>query len=286
MPRRARARCAGRCGPAAGRTSASSSPRRGRREFALSAATARGSRSTKTARRAPRDSASIPARPCPRRGRGPCLPAARASRTAPPGRGRSSGAWRPDGAEQAPAEAPGDDPHVSPPRLRLEVRERAGQQARAPDARGRGRRPAAPAPGCARRAARRPQAAAPKRNRASPDCRVPVSPSPRSSRSISARRKPSECSASAFIRADSLAEQQAQRRVLAPPARPRSWWSLGDAVALGVLHDDHARVGDVDADLDDRGGDEHVGLPAAKTPSRPPCRARSGARGSGSRGSP
>ena len=99
-----------------------------------------------------------------------------------------------------------------------------------------------------------------KRKRARPDWRVPVSsPSPRSSRSISASAKPSACSASALQALGLLrAEEQAQRRVLAAADAPAQLVQLRDAVALGVLDEHHGRVRHVDADLDDRRRHEHV----------------------------
>ena len=54
-------------------------------------------------------------------------------------------------------------------------------------------------------------------------------------------------------------EEQAQRLVLAAADPPAQLVQLGDAVALGVLDDHHGGVRDVDADLDHRRGDEHVG---------------------------
>jgi hypothetical protein len=47
--------------------------------------------------------------------------------------------------------------------------------------------------------------------------------------------------------------------VLAAPDAPAQLVQLRDPVALGVLDEHHRRVGDVDADLDHGGGDEHVG---------------------------
>ncbi len=39
---------------------------------------------------------------------------------------------------------------------------------------------------------------------------------------------------------------------------------LGDAEAVGIEHHHHGGVGDVDADLDHGGGDEHLDLPVAE----------------------
>ena len=65
------------------------------------------------------------------------------------------------------------------------------------------------------------------RNCARPDWRVPsISPSPRSSRSISASLKPSRCWASARSRGDSFGPKRMQTDACAPrPIRPRSWCS-------------------------------------------------------------
>ena len=54
-------------------------------------------------------------------------------------------------------------------------------------------------------------------------------------------------------------EQQAQRLVRAAADPPAQLVQLRDPVALGVLDEHHRGVGDVDADLDHRRGDEHVG---------------------------
>ena len=64
-------------------------------------------------------------------------------------------------------------------------------------------------------------------NACMPDWRTPsISPSPRSSRSISARRKPSECWAIACSRRDSLGPKSRHTESYCPrPIRPRSWWS-------------------------------------------------------------
>ena len=64
-------------------------------------------------------------------------------------------------------------------------------------------------------------------NWASPDWRVPsISPSPRSSRSISASLKPSRCSPSARRRGDSFGPNSTHTDGCSPrPMRPRSWCS-------------------------------------------------------------
>ena len=133
-----------------------------------------------------------------RRGRGRARrPAARASRTAPRGRGRPSAASPAPGGrlQPAPAEAAGDDAHGASrrdrqpaPRRRGRALQRVGEQhvlgrgelgvgVQQRRARRCGRGPAA-SPSSGRRA---------KRKAARPDWRVPISsPSPRSSRSISA----------------------------------------------------------------------------------------------------
>ena len=48
--------------------------------------------------------------------------------------------------------------------------------------------------------------------------------------------------------------------MLAAPDATAQLVQLGDAEALGVLDEHYGRVGDVDADLDDGRGDEHVGF--------------------------
>ena len=99
------------------------------------------------------------------------------------------------------------------------------------------------------------------RNWARPCWRVPSSsPSPRSSRSISASSKPV---ASRRQRPQPRrvlgAEQQAHRRVLAAADPAAQLMQLRDPVALGVLDEHHGRVRHVDPDLDHRRRDEHVG---------------------------
>ena len=54
-------------------------------------------------------------------------------------------------------------------------------------------------------------------------------------------------------------EQQAQRLVLAAADPAAELVQLRDPVAIGVLDEHHGRVRDVDADLDHRRGDQHVG---------------------------
>ncbi len=78
----------------------------------------------------------------------------------------------------------------------------------------------------------------------------------------------------------------------APPADPApELVELGDAEAVGV-EDDHDRgVGDVDADLDHRRGDQHVerarrGTGPSSAPSRPASAARAAGRGAGPASSP
>ena len=127
----------------------------------------------------------------------------------------------------------------------------------------------------ARRAAARRRGTGPARSGGSPTS----SPSPRSSRSISARRKPSACVGQRPQPRRALGpEQQAQRRVLAAADPAAQLVQLGDPVALGVLDQHHRRVGDVDADLDHRGGDEHVGARRPRTRASPPA-SRPGAAG-------
>ena len=120
-------------------------------------------------------------------------------------------------------------------------RPRRAARARARRAPGRRRGSPARAHPARARAARRPRAAARPGTAARPDWRVPsISPSPRSSRSISASLKPSRCSASARSRARLLGpEQQAQRLVRAAADPPAQLVQLRDPVALGVLDEHH-----------------------------------------------
>ncbi len=86
------------------------------------------------------------------------------------------------------------------------------------------------------------------------------SPSPRSSRSISRELEAvGVLGERAQPRGGLRAEQQADRRVLAAPDAAAQLVQLADAVALGALDEHDRRVGDVDADLDHRRRDEHVG---------------------------
>ena len=85
---------------------------------------------------------------------------------------------------------------------------------------------------------------------------------PRSSRSTSASRKPSRSRAIASSRGQRLrvAEQDAERRVLAAADPAAQLVELREPVALGLLDHHHGRVGHVDADLDHAGGHQHVGV--------------------------
>ena len=53
-------------------------------------------------------------------------------------------------------------------------------------------------------------------------------------------------------------EQQAQPGEAAAADPPAQLVQLRDPVALGVLDEHHCGVGDIDPDLDHRGGDEHL----------------------------
>ena len=57
-----------------------------------------------------------------------------------------------------------------------------------------------------------------------------------------------------------LREQQAVRLLAAPPHAAAQLVELREAEALGALDDHDGRVGHVDADLDEAGGDEHLDL--------------------------
>ena len=116
------------------------------------------------------------------------------------------------------------------------------------------------------------------RNWRRPDWRVPTSsPSLRSSRSISASRKPSEWATSARSRAaPGRADQEAASPVLAAPDAAAQLVQLGDPEALGVLDQHHGRVRHVDPDLDHRRRDEHLGAPGGERRHRLPA-SRAGA---------
>ena len=81
-----------------------------------------------------------------------------------------------------------------------------------------------------------------------------------------------------------VAEQDAERGVLAAAHPPAQLVQLRQAVALGRLDQHHGRVRHVDAHLDHARGHEHVGLAARRTsPSRPPSASTASARGSAPR---
>ena len=92
-------------------------------------------------------------------------------------------------------------------------------------------------------------------------------PSPRSSRSRSARTNPSVVDCDGLEPRDAvgrggLAEQVAPRRERAASDAAAQLVQLGDAEAVRVLDHHHRRVGDVDADLDHRRRHQHVHLAA------------------------
>ncbi len=103
----------------------------------------------------------------------------------------------------------------------------------------------------------------------SPDWRAPRSwPSPRISRSRSASSNPSfvatiASSRSVAVLGELLAgarHEEAVRLICAPPHPAAKLVELGEAEAIGLLHDHDRGVRDVDADLDDRRRDEDVDL--------------------------
>ena len=118
------------------------------------------------------------------------------------------------------------------------------------------------------------------RKRGSPLWRVPrISPSPRSVRSTSASLKPSRSVAIASSRRRArlrrrVAEQDAERLVLAAAHAAAELVELREAVALGPLDDHHRRVRHVDPDLDHAGRDEHVGGAGGEPLHRPRLLAR------------
>ncbi len=98
------------------------------------------------------------------------------------------------------------------------------------------------------------------------------SPSPRRSRSTSARRKPSVESTSAWSRvcADSVSSslragnEQAVRLLRPAPDPAAQLVQLGEPEPVGLLDDHDRRVRDVHADLDHRCRDEDVQFPAGE----------------------
>ena len=240
-----------------------------RGDVAPMTAAARASFSTNVALAAPRESASRPSAPEP----------AKASRTRSPSSGpsiansdsrtrslvgrvcRPGGAWR-SGARRTgrrrSAHAGIASRSISPWRSRSASREQHGS---GPVSSGSESTISRAVPR-ARSSSSTSSGMRAKRNAARPDWRTPVSsPSPRRPRSISASRKPSSCSRAPAAAADSFGpEEQAQRLVLAAADAPAQLVQLRDPVALGVLDEHDRGVGHVDADLDDRRGDEDVGL--------------------------
>ncbi len=247
------------------------------------ARSAGAARSTKVAAAGPaRQRLDAQARPSRRTGRARAAPSIgaedREQRLAHPVGGRAGGAPRRRGERRPPRlpaitrtgtpTHPGHSTGVGACGSARGLRAVGGRAARRRAARARARRARGRRRGSARRAPRARSSSSASsgsratRNWASPDWRVPTSsPSPRSSRSISASRKPSVCAAERLEAGATPSGRTAgtARRARPRPTRPRSWCSWRDAVALGVLDEHHGRVGDVDADLDHRRGDEHVG---------------------------
>ena len=147
--------------------------------------------------------------------------------------------------------------------------------------------------GAPRRAAAASSGSSAIRNRGRPCWRVPrISPSPRRVRSTSASSKPSRGRArsppSAGRRAlgVGVGEQDAVALVLAAADATAQLVKLGEPVALGALDQHHGGVGDVDADLDHGGRDEHVELAAGESLHRLGLLARrTSGRAAGRRGS-
>ena len=124
------------------------------------------------------------------------------------------------------------------------------------------------------------------RNSGRPCWRVPsTSPAPRSSRSISARRKPSRSFAIASSRGSLGSPKQDAERVVRAPAHPAAQLvQLREAVALGRLDQHHGGVRHVDPHLDHARGHQDVRLAGRETPpSRPPSPWRAAGRGSAAR---
>ena len=227
-------------------------------------------------RRAARERLDRRARRCRRRGRARARPRRRrGSRRAPRGRGRAVG------RTVAARGARSRRPPSSPATILTGLTRRSAPRARRRSAPGRrraaGRAPGASSEPCSReqrdqvraggaRAARRPRAGVATRNRGRPLWRVPsTSPSPRSARSTSASSKPSRSRAIASsrsrARSDSGSAKRMQWRLVLAAADPAAQLvELAEPVAVGVLDQHHARVGDVDPDLDHAGRDEHLRL--------------------------
>ena len=234
--------------------------------------TAAGLDSTNVALAAPRERASRPSAPDPAKKveHVGSIHESRGSRMPPPEHGRTSAACRVLSARRSPR------PCASPPRFAWREATRSTDRRRR---RGRSRRSAAlrsprarpPLPRASsssgRSATRRAY-----RKSVRPDWRLPSnSPAPRSSRSTSASWKPSDVSTSASRRGDRRLRQlfpgsrheQAVRLLRPTPYPAAQLVELGEAEAVGFLHDHDRRVGHVDADLDHRGRDEHVQLARA-----------------------
>ena len=117
---------------------------------------------------------------------------------------------------------------------------------------------AAPPPG-PRPAAPRSRTRSARRSPASPACRVPASwPGPRSSRSASATSKPSAVRARTASRSRASGDGRGpvssrQCAACGAPADPAAQLvELREPEALGALDEHHGRLGNVEADLDDR----------------------------------
>ena len=197
---------------------------------------------------------------------------------------------RPRGAPQPPAaEAPGHDPHAATGLAARPPRARAASSAQL------GRAQARVLAQQRRRAGvgaledrRRPRAAARSGSAPGPTgaCR-----SARPRRAARGRSRPARSrrcgAASACSRGESAGPKSRHSDgSLAAPDAPAQLVQLRDPVALGVLDEHHGRVGDVDADLDDRGGHEHVGVARReRAPSPRPSRAGASGRAAARRGS-
>ena len=180
-----------------------------------------------------------------------------------------------------PATAPARPPRTPAPARRRAARARARPARDPPPAASRAYTFAASASAsssgsCAKRTAPDPTAACPR------------SRPRRAARDRSAASsKPSECALQRPQPRGVLGpEQQAHRRVRAAPDAPAQLVQLADPVALGALDEHHRRVGDVDADLDDRRRDEHVGAAGREARASPPaCPASASGRAAARRGS-
>ena len=275
-------------------------PARAPRCSPRSAAIAARSRSTNTACRAPRESASMPSAPVPANrsstrvlSMSPSIENSASRTRSEVGRvvlPRGAFSRRPPSGPRSPASTHRNAPLAAagvtracdlrqrrrrnvpglrrdrlraPRRRTLAPAHRRAARARARAAAG--RRPRSPRRARGRaRAAARPRAGRRPGSWPIPDWRVPISsPSLRSAQVDLGQAKPSACSrqrAQPRRRPGGPIEQAQLERCSPRPTRPRSWCSCEMPEALGVLDQHHGRVRHVDPDLDHGRRDQHVRL--------------------------